>query len=328
MILTEFKPKNSSCTLKNNLTYGKRSLNCLFFSFFLQKKIHRIFTCRVCSCGCDIKWQMLSPHLLSVLEKLWPPCSLVKGQQEARREHLSLAHTHILLPRCPSLRCYTSPSFFLSVSSFLLLYWLDSRGSLVFRGRGHMPLNHHDALSLEQEKEEEERQRSSELIFDEGMRYEPSQKRWGENIPLRFNTRLKISVIDCLINSGGSQVVCGRPFWSLRCGIKAVIILVFGARSDHIWLSWGGLPDWLWLWTRGNNAVAQGQSQHLLSEGRWFDSPVLHVSVSFSKKLNPKTAPDVQLGTLHGSYRHHFMNLCVNYCKTLWTKASDKCPKM
>ena len=29
---------------------------------------------------------------------------------------------------------------------------------------------------------------------------------------------------------------------------------------------------------------------------------------------------------LHGSHRHQCMNVCINYCKSLWTKASAKCP--
>ena len=45
-----------------------------------------------CWC-CDIKWQILSPHLCSLLEKSWPPDRQVKGQQEAQREHLLLAST-------------------------------------------------------------------------------------------------------------------------------------------------------------------------------------------------------------------------------------------
>ena len=62
-----------------------------------------------------------------------------------------------------------------------------------------------------------------------------------------------------------------------------------------------------------------GRATILLSEGRWFDSPGLHVDVSFGKILNPKTAHNVQVGTLHGSHRHQCMNVCMNYCKSLWT---------
>ena len=57
----------------------------------------------------------------------------------------------------------------------------------------------------------------------------------------------------------------------------------------------------------------------MLSEGRWFDSPGLHVEVSLGKILNSKIAPDVLVGTLHGSHRHQCMNACINLCK--WTKS-------
>ena len=36
----------------------------------------------------------------------------------------------------------------------------------------------------------------------------------------------------------------------------------------------------------------------------------------------PQTAPDVLVITLHGSHHHQCMNVCMNYWKTLWTKAS------
>ena len=48
----------------------------------------------------------------------------------------------------------------------------------------------------------------------------------------------------------------------------------------------------------------------LLSEGRWFDSPGLHAEGSLDKILNPKTAPDVLVGTLHVNHRHQCMNQC------------------
>ena len=48
------------------------------------------------------------------------------------------------------------------------------------------------------------------------------------------------------------------------------------------------------LWLKGRASV-------LLSEGRWFDSPGLHVKVSLGEILKPQTAPDVLVGTLHSS---------------------------
>ena len=66
------------------------------------------------------------------------------------------------------------------------------------------------------------------------------------------------------------------------------------------------------LWLRGGASI-------LLSEGPWFDSPV---EMSLGKILNS----DVLVCTLHGSHPHQCMNPCMNYCKSLWTKASAKCP--
>ena len=51
----------------------------------------------------------------------------------------------------------------------------------------------------------------------------------------------------------------------------------------------------LWLW---------GRASVLSSEDHWFDPPGLHVKVSLGKILNPQTAPDVLVGTSHGSHRH------------------------
>ena len=44
------------------------------------------------------------------------------------------------------------------------------------------------------------------------------------------------------------------------------------------------------------------------------------VEVSLGKITEAQTAPDVQVGTLLGNHHH--------YCKSLWTKATDKCIKM
>ena len=67
----------------------------------------------------------------------------------------------------------------------------------------------------------------------------------------------------------------------------------------------------------------------LLSEGRWFHSPGLHVEVSLGKILNPKlllmwwSAP-----CMAATAAAQCMNVCMNYWKYFWTKASAKCPKM
>ena len=62
-------------------------------------------------------------------------------------------------------------------------------------------------------------------------------------------------------------------------------------------------------------AVARGRASVLLSEGRWFDSTGLHVEVSLGKIPNP-TAPDVLVGTLHGSH-HHVTHLFAKDCHCL-----------
>ena len=61
------------------------------------------------------------------------------------------------------------------------------------------------------------------------------------------------------------------------------------------------------LWIRGRASV-------LLLEGRWVDSPILHVKVSLGKILNPELL-NVLVGTLHGSHQHQCVNACMNYCK-------------
>ena len=55
-----------------------------------------------------------------------------------------------------------------------------------------------------------------------------------------------------------------------------------------------------------------------LSKGRWFYSPGLHVEAFLGKILNPKLL--LMVGTLHGSHRPQCTSVCMNYCKSLWTK--------
>ena len=43
-------------------------------------------------------------------------------------------------------------------------------------------------------------------------------------------------------------------------------------------------------------------------------------SIHLGQDTEPQTAPDLFVG-------HQFMNVCMNYCKLLWTTASAKCPK-
>ena len=81
----------------------------------------------------------------------------------------------------------------------------------------------------------------------------------------------------------------------------------------------------LWLRSSCSSGV---EPSILLSEGCWFSSSSLLVEVSLGKMRNPKTAPDVLVGTLNGSHRHQFMNVCMLYYKALWTKVFAKCPKI
>ena len=61
----------------------------------------------------------------------------------------------------------------------------------------------------------------------------------------------------------------------------------------------------MWLWLRGRDSV-------LLLDGRWLDSPGLHVEVSLGKILNLQTAPDVLVGTWHGSNVLKFILTLIN----------------
>ena len=47
-------------------------------------------------------------------------------------------------------------------------------------------------------------------------------------------------------------------------------------------------------------------------------TPLMHIFITYAP------APDVLVGTLHGSYHHKFMDVRMVYCKSLWTKASAK----
>ena len=56
-------------------------------------------------------------------------------------------------------------------------------------------------------------------------------------------------------------------------------------------------------------AVAQGWSQHLLSEGHWFDSPLSVCWNVLGQDTEPRTAPDVLVGTLHGCHCHQWITV-------------------
>lgn len=108
--------------------------------------------------------------------------SLQPGQRTtggSKRTSLSRSHAHP--PASLSVTALLHFPFLSSLRLILPVVVLTGFQEVFgVRGRGHMPLNHHDALSVEQEKEEEERQRSSELIFDEGMRYNLRKKNGSE----------------------------------------------------------------------------------------------------------------------------------------------------
>ena len=65
----------------------------------------------------------------------------------------------------------------------------------------------------------------------------------------------------------------------------------------------------------------------MLSEGCLFDSRGLHVENALWQDIEPQIAPDVLVGTLHGSHSRQCMYVCMHYCQWLWTEASDKCHK-
>ena len=69
------------------------------------------------------------------------------------------------------------------------------------------------------------------------------------------------------------------------------------------------------------------KSQHVI--GRllvWF--PWSACRSVLGQDTESQITPKVLVGTLHGINHHQCMNVCMNYCKLLWTKASAKCPKM
>ena len=71
------------------------------------------------------------------------------------------------------------------------------------------------------------------------------------------------------------------------------------------------------LWLRVGASV-------LSSEGHWLDSHGLHVEVSLGKILKPKLLLMCWSGPCMAPTS---ISVCMSYCKSLWTKASDKCPK-
>ena len=88
------------------------------------------------------------------------------------------------------------------------------------------------------------------------------------------------------------------------------------------WIKHDKIPphcNWGRLWLRGRASI-------LFSEGHWFHFPGLQVEVSLGKILNLKTAPDVLVGTLHGSHRHHCMTVWITVSH-FGQRASAKCPK-
>ena len=91
--------------------------------------------------------------------------------------------------------------------------------------------------------------------------------------------------------------------------MKFFLLLSFDNISFHTKM-WGGFIS--------------GRASVLLSEGCWFNSPGLRVEVSLGKILNPKTAPDFAGQHLAWQPLPSVCE-CMNYCKSLWTKAPAKC---
>ena len=63
----------------------------------------------------------------------------------------------------------------------------------------------------------------------------------------------------------------------------------------------------------------------MLSEGGWLYSAGLYVKVSLGKILNSKLLLTCWLAPCMAATT---MYVCMNYCKSHWTKVSAKCPKM
>ena len=74
------------------------------------------------------------------------------------------------------------------------------------------------------------------------------------------------------------------------------------------------------LWLRDRASV-------LLTEGRWFDSPWSACLSVLGQETEPQTAPDVLVGTLHGSNPRQFKFVWITVCR-LGQKVSAKRPKM
>ena len=56
-----------------------------------------------------------------------------------------------------------------------------------------------------------------------------------------------------------------------------------------------------------DNCLIKQMSFSVVNRQLW----LRYVEVSLDKILNPKTAPDVLVSTLHGSHRYQCMNVCV-----------------
>ena len=70
-------------------------------------------------------------------------------------------------------------------------------------------------------------------------------------------------------------------------------------------------------------AVAQGWSQCLVIGRLLVPFPWSAYWSVLGQDIEPQTAPDVCVATMHCSHHHQ----CMNNCKLLWTKASAKYPK-
>ena len=88
---------------------------------------------------------------------------------------------------------------------------------------------------------------------------------------------------------------------------KHVLIWLWGSmQSENVTQNWSDRITW-------GGCSSRGRARVLLLEGCWLDSPGLHVQMLVS--------------TLHGSHCHQCLNVCMNYCKSLWAKVSAKRPK-
>ena len=65
-------------------------------------------------------------------------------------------------------------------------------------------------------------------------------------------------------------------------------------------------------------------SQRLVNWKVTGSAPLVWSQSVLGQDTEPQTTSDVQVSTLHGCPCHQCINVCMNYCKSLWTKKALK----